>query len=245
MSRISPYQGVPKIVYGIDSVYTGISRRFRSLYGINIGLYIEKVTKLYRHVEEGFDFVPWSATDLEQVIRKARFEHDVRKRHFGIIPSIGSFAALATHGQGYREPGSPSLHIAIAPDKCNVHLDNIGFRVQGYGPDAGQHIVDELLWQDVIVNKLLGKILPKEITDFLHRFHPIVPSTRQIKPFSEIGVEFDIIKGRSRDLQRLWRVTIDVTHSCADSTCDVWRKLDGKSVEGDNKIMVWFKVVGM
>jgi len=245
MSRIAPYSGVPKVVYGIDPVYTGISKRFHALYGINIGLYIEKVTKLNRHVEEGFDFVPWSATDLEEVIRRARFEHDVHEKHLGFIPSVGKIASLATHGQSFREPGAPSLHIAIAPDKCNVHLDNWGFKLQGYGPNAGQHTIDELLWQDIIVNKLLGRILPAPVIDFLHRFHPIVPNTQQIKPFSEIGVEFDVIKGRSRDLQRLWRVTFDVTHTCVNSSCDAWRKLNGKTVEGDNKVMVWFKVTGL
>jgi hypothetical protein len=104
--------------------------------------------------------------------------------------------------------------------------------------------VDELVWQDKIV-PLLGKVLPTPVVDLLHRFHPMIPNTRQIKPFANIGFEFDVASGRSRDLQRQWRVTIDVTHSCSDSTCDVWRKLDGKSVKGDNQAMLMFKVVGM
>lgn len=73
----------------------------------------------------------------------------------------------------------------------------------------------------------------------------MIPNTRQVKPFSELGVEVDVVSGRSRDLQQQWRVTIDLTHSCANATCDVWRKLNGQSVEGDNKVMVMFKVVGM
>ena len=125
-----------------------------------------------------------------------------------------------------------------------MHLDDIGFRLEGYGPDAGQHIVDELVWQDKIV-PALGTLLPTVVTDFLQRFRPVIPNTRQVKPFSGLGLEFDVASGRSRDLQRQWRVTIDVTHSCSDITCDVWRKLDGKAVKGDNKTMLWLKVVGM
>lgn len=235
---------IPKVVYGLDPIYTGINTRFRTRHGIDLSAHIEKMSWLGRRVEQGFNFVPWDAGAFETALKHAGFKNDLREKHLGFIPSVGALAALATHGQGYREEGSPSLHCAIAPDICNVHLDNIGFRLDGYGPDAGQHIVDELVWQDKIV-PLIGKILPTQITDLLHRLHPMIPNTRQVKPFSELGVEVDVVSGRSRDLQRQWRVTIDLTHSCTNATCDAWRKLNGKSVEGDNKVMVMFKVVGM
>jgi hypothetical protein len=240
----SQQSGIPKVVYGLDPVYTAISRRFHARHGIDIGAHIEKMTQLGRRVEQGFYFVPWDAGQFEQALKRAGFENDRREKHLGFIPSVGTLAALATRGEGYRETGSPSLHCAVAPDLCNVHLDNVGFRLNGYGPDAGQHIADELAWQDKIV-PLLGKLLPHQATDFLHRFHPVIPSTRQVKPFSEIGVEFDVLSGRSRDLQRHWRVTVDLTHSCADVTCGVWRKLHDQTVEGDDKVMVMFKVFGM
>jgi hypothetical protein len=235
---------IPKVDYAFNPIYHDISTRFRTRHGIDIGEYIESMSWLGRRVEQGFSFVPRDAANLTTALGRAGFQNDLREKHLGFIPSVGALAALATHGQGYREKGSPSLHCAIAPDICNVHLDNVGFRMDGYGPDAGQHIVDELLWQDKIV-PAVGKLLPTQVTDLLHRFHPVIPNTRQIKPFSELGFEFDVASGRSRDLQRQWRVTIDVTHSCSDVTCDVWRKLDGKSVEGDNKATVMFKVVGM
>ncbi len=241
---------IPKVVYGLDPIYTGINTRFRTRHGIDLSAHIERMTWLGRRVEQGFNFVPWDAGAFEIALKHAGFKNDLREKHLGFIPSVGALAALATHGQGYREEGSPSLHCAIAPDICNVHLDNIGFRLNGYGPDAGQHIVDELVWQDKII-PLIGKILPTQLndlirlTDLLHRLHPVIPNTRQVKPFSELGVEFDVVSGRSRDLQQQWRVTIDLTHSCANATCDVWRKLNGKSVEGDNKVMVMFKVMGM
>lgn len=240
---MSETSNVPKIVYEFDPIYRGISTRFRSRH-IDISKHMESMSWLGRRLEDGFDFVPWSADDWEKTLRYAGFQHDLREKHLGFIPSVGTLAAFATQGQGYREPGSPSLHCSITSKRCNVHLDNIGFRVNGYGPDAGQHIIDELVWKTTII-PLLGYFLPTPVTDLLHRFHPIVPNTRQIKPLSEIGFEFNVVSGRSRDLQRQWRVTIDVTHSCSDSTCEVWRKLDGKSVEGENKTMVMFKVDGM
>ncbi len=135
----------------------------------------------------------------------------------------------------------------MSASKCNVHLDAVGFKVKGhYGPDAPQHITDELIWQDKIV-KNLETVLPKWATDGLYRLHPIVPSSRQIKPYSkEIGVQVDLVNKRRNHLQQQILVTIDVTHSCTDRTCGAWSKLHGQEVpSSDNKVMLMFKVFGM
>jgi hypothetical protein len=201
------------------------------------------MNKVERRLEEGFEFVPKSARAFEEALELAGFQPDQREMHLGFIPSAGTLAALATHGQGYREKGSPSLHCAVASDKCSVHLDNIGFRCDGYQPNAGQHVADELLWQAIIV-PALGKFLPTAITDVLHRFHPVVPNSGQFKPFSRRGVEFDLASGRSPDLQRQWRVTVDLTQSCSDKTCGLWRLIDEKKVQGADQVMVKFSVTG-
>jgi hypothetical protein len=251
-NRMSEPKSIPKVVYGFDPIFTGISTRFRTRHGININRHIESMSWVGQRIEQGFNFVPFSASDFLAELKEAGFENDLREKHLGFIPSVGAIAALATKGEGYREPGSPSLHCAVAPDLCNVHLDNVGFRVDGYNPDAGQHIVDELIWQDKVAPLLgtaIGKILPDSlsgiVTDMLHRLHPVVPNSRQVKPFSEVGVEFDVISRRSRDLQQHVRLTIDLTHACADTTCGAWRKLHGQTVQGDNRVMVMFKVLGM
>jgi hypothetical protein len=235
---------IHEMVYTKSRVYQDIRHRFRTRHQIDISKYIMSMTKLTQRYEDGFDFVPWNADAWERALVRAGFKPDLRETHLGFIPSIGKLAALATHGGGYREDGSPSLHCAVAKDRCNVHLDNIGFRLHGYNPDLGQHTTDELAWQAIIV-PLLGKVLPPQAVQLLHRFHPVVPNSRQVKPYSEIGVEFDVKQGRSRDLQRHWRLTIDLTHSCSDATCGVWRKINGQTVEGDNKLLVSFKVMGM
>lgn len=46
-----------------------------------------------------------------------------------------------------------SLHFAVAPDRCNVHIDQTGFILIGptgelvVDPDFAQHLVNELLWK--------------------------------------------------------------------------------------------------
>ncbi|QOJ14433.1 MAG: hypothetical protein HRU75_07180 [Planctomycetia bacterium] len=229
--------------YRFDPVYSQISRRFRDLYGIDLNSHVHKVLKLNRRLEEGFDFVAKSPGLWTQALVGAGFQRDDRDWHLGLIPSIGLIAAGATHGQGFREEGSPSLHCAVAADRCNVHLDNVGFRLSGYGPDAPQHIVDELIWQDKIVRPL-RRILPSFASNILHRLHPVVPNTRQMTPFSAVGAEFDLVSVRSKNLQQSLRLTIDATHSCKNSTCDALRALDGRKIEGDNRLMLTIKFLG-
>ena len=98
---------IPKVVYGLDAIYSGISTRFRTRHGIDISKHIESMSWLGRRVEEGFSFVPWDAREFETAVKRAGFENDLREKHLGFIPSVGALAALATHGQGYRERGSP------------------------------------------------------------------------------------------------------------------------------------------
>ncbi len=243
----APTTVIAEQVYTKDPVFRAISDRFWSKYKISVREHIEYVIKLGHRLEQGFDFVPMLASAWEEALIGAGFENDKRERHLGFLPSVGSIAAAATQGEGYREPGSPSLHCAVAPSQCNVHLDAVGFKVNGsYGPDAPQHIVDELIWQDKIV-KNLERVLPKWATDGLYRLHPIVPSSRQIEPYKkEVGVQVDLVNRRRNHSQQQILVTVDVSHSCADNTCGAWRKIQGKSIEaGENKVMLMFKVFGM
>jgi hypothetical protein len=229
--------------YQFNKVYHGISTRFLQLHHIKISDHIDKMLSVDNRLEVGFNFVPKDAAKWEEALIKAGFQPDKREMHFGIIPSVGKVAALATRGNGYREKGTPSLHCAVAKDECSVHLDNIGFRSDGYGPDAGQHIVDELIWQDKIVPKL-RRVMPVAVVDFLHRIHPVVPNSRQFRPFSQVGLELDLLARRSPDLQRQIKITIDLSHSCSNATCDAFRQIDGKSIRMENTLMLNFKVIG-
>ena len=229
--------------YQLHPVYQGIRDRFWLRYQIKIGDYIGKVTDIKWRLEEGFDFVPTDFEAFTSALRKAGFVHDVRDKHLGIIPSVGYFAALATEGEGYREPGSPSLHCAVARRLCKVHLDNFGFVLNGgYGPDAGEHIIDELGYQTYVVANVAKLSVP--VASVLARFHPVLPNSRQFKPFSAAGFQFDLLSGRSRDLQRQWKLTIDVTHACSDLTCGALRFVHGQEVRGENQFMLRLYVLG-
>lgn len=234
---------IPPPEYQFNEVYRAISSRFFQFHHIKISDYIDKMLSVSHRYEEGFNFVPKDADKWEDALKKAKFQPDTREMHFGIIPSVGKVAALATRGNGYREKGTPSLHCAVAKDECSVHLDNIGFRSDGYGPDAGQHIVDELIWQDKIVPRLRW-VAPAAVVDFLHRIHPVVPNTRQFRPFSQVGLEFDVMSRRSPNLQQQLKITIDLSHSCSNASCDAFRRLNGSSLRMENTLMLNFKVIG-
>ena len=233
---------VERFEYLLHPVYQAIRDRFRKVHHINIEDHIQAVQKVYWRTEEGFDFVPKSAAAWTQALRRAGFAHDVRDKHLGIIPSVGFFAALATVGEGYREPGSPSLHCAVANAMCKVHLDNMGFVLTGYGPDAGQHSIDELGWQTYVVAPFAKLSVP--LASVLARFHPVVPNSRQFKPFSAVGVQFDIYSKRSRDQQMQLKLTIDLTHACSDATCGALSALHGRSITGENQAMLNLSVLG-
>ena len=230
--------------YNSNWVFDTIRKRFFVLYGIKLGDHIDSVEKVTWRPQEGFDFIPTDAKAFVKALIEARFQLDSRERSFGIIPGIGYFAALATHGQGYREQSAGvMLHCAIAPDICNIHLDNTGFVLEGYNANAFQHIADDLLWQDKIVRNVARLSVP--LAKVLGRVHPIVPNLRQFKPLSEVGVQFDVYSRRSDDERSIFKLTIDATHSCSDVTCGALRALHGKSIEGENRIMLMVNVIGL
>lgn len=228
--------------YQYHPVYRGIRDRFWLVHGIDLTRFIGRMVDVKWRLEEGFDFVPTDHVAFTAALRNAGFAHDVRDKHLGIIPSVGYFAALATEGEGYRERGSPSLHCAVARRLCKVHLDNFGFVLTGYEPDAGEHIVDELGYQTYIVANVAR--LSRPLAGVLARLHPMVPNSRQFKPFSAVGFSFDVASGRSRNLQRQWKLSVDVTHACSDLSCGALRALHGQKVEGENQFMLNFTVIG-
>ena len=120
-----------------------ISARFFKLHSINLREHVKAIIQVKPTINAGFDFVPVDADAWGEALKRGGFQPDRRERILGIIPSVGSVAGMATHGQGYRENSEPSLHCAVAKDKCNVHLDNIGIRLGNYNANAPEHVVDE------------------------------------------------------------------------------------------------------
>jgi hypothetical protein len=62
-----------------------------------------------------------------------------------------------------RQVDITSLHVALTPAACNIHIDNVGFvlrgphSVVGLDPDFIQHLVNELVWKSILRDWLIGK----------------------------------------------------------------------------------------
>jgi hypothetical protein len=109
-----------------------------------------------------------------------------------------------------------SLHFAVAPDRVNVHIDETGFVFEDadgglvVGLNAGQHVVNELVWKT-----MLG--LPDWMAE---RIDIITPNSAN--DFSRFGVSADVRK------QKTYRVT--VTGTCAirgDFDCSIAVSVSG------------------
>ena len=56
-----------------------------------------------------------------------------------------------------------SLHVALTPAACNIHIDNVGFVLRGprsavgLDPDFIQHLVNELVWKTILRDWIVGK----------------------------------------------------------------------------------------
>lgn len=96
--------------------------------------------KLHSSPQGGFDF---TAKDPDRLIADFRktgnFIEDARSDFFG------SLMALVTKGRGFREVGSPSIHLEVNFDICQIHQDLEGFVTRGpdgkliYGPNMLAH----------------------------------------------------------------------------------------------------------
>lgn len=153
-----------------------IEDRFRILYKIDLGDHIKRVIKMGATTGEGFSFEPVDHKMFRLALQKTKkFFPDNGPYSHG--DAIGTIAASATNGEGWREEGLLSLHCAIAPEVCSVHLDGVGFVLEGrrgkYGPDVINHIAHDLGWWSIVnaayrQSSLLG--------DVLSRIHPHVLS---------------------------------------------------------------------
>lgn len=226
-----------------------ISARFYNLHGIDLRKHVKSIVKVNPTINAGFDFVAVDAERWADALQHGGFQPDTRERILGILPSVGSIAALATHGQGYRENSEPSLHCAVAKDYCNVHLDNIGIRLGNYNANAPQHVVDELVWQDKILPAMLKIGISPHFVDLLRRVHPVVPNLRQVTAVTKewqprVGVELDIARVRSKDASKQLRVYIDFSHACSNATCKLLNNMQSKTYN-DDRVMFTIEVTGL
>ena len=205
--------GIPGYEYYGNAIYKEIAGRLYKRHNIRIVDHINVMEKIGTTVGQGITFEPKDGEQLKNLLKMAKFAHDNRK-YF-----VDRLAAGATKGEGYREVGARSLHSQVTPTRCNIHIDHFGFVAIGlngqkyYNPDSAQHIVGELLWDDIIVgwvskhNRTLGGILGHT--------HPVIPNSRNRFKL-DFGGRIDVKKGNK------WSVGLEAT----------------RGISGENKFMV-------
>lgn len=187
--------GSPEIKY-----IKAIAKRFDDKYQLNLFSHIKTITKVGYVIAQGFYFVPVSSSNLVEALLATKKFHPDDKNSL-----VGCLASYATNGTGYREQGQgkdQSLHCDIASNECSVHLDETAFKSVGpygsfYNPDAGQHIVFDLGWDDKLVRPLyewkpgVGRFFDRITPNFLHS------STK----YSKYGASLDFHKSDDLTIQ--------------------------------------------
>jgi hypothetical protein len=86
-----------------------------------------------------------------------------------------------------------SIHCAVAPDICNIHIDEMGFVIAGpdgdviVDPDFLEHVVNELLLKSKLEHKL-----PEWLIDRLSLDLP-----NSTNAYSRVGVSFDFVQRKN------------------------------------------------
>lgn len=199
--------------------YKWIMKRFNAR-GMKIDLdsHIDYVCYASDILGEGISFRPKSAAELKTAIIDTQlFHHDDRSDFFG------KKAASATIGEGYREVSTPSLHVAISSEISSVHIDSYAFQFHApdgniiIGPDAGQHIIDEL-WFRLPMTWLRRKNMPF-LASVLQALHPVLPnSVNGYVP--RLGIRVELGGTPGRDLRSgvprfSFETTVDFTLAAA------------------------------
>ncbi len=220
--------------------YNAIAERLTQLSpGIDLGKHIEHGTKDFDAkieigptTSEGVSFVPRDPIALRNAIVAAKnknglpaFHHDNRKNW------IFRLAAVATHGGGYREIGSPSLHCAIASDVCNIHLDDFGFVSVGsdgktyFTPDALPHIGDELIFRAYVRKYLrkamvasLGEHVAAPATLLLDRSYLALPTLSKLN-MSKLTNTVDLRAGLGLKVAETNTVKLRFEATCGNKHC--------------------------
>jgi hypothetical protein len=192
-----------------SQVYKDICNRFYNRHFIKFPDHVAAILSVGVTNGQGIEFAAKDADKFQRLLRMPSFAPD-NKRHL-----CDRVASLATKGQGYREVGVPSLHIAVSPDLCSVHIDTFGFVAIGpdgqkyYNLDAIQHIVDELLLQD----KFVGWVTKRNRTlgAMLGRVHFAGPSSRNRYRLA-VGGRVNVVERPG------WSIGLEVNRSLSGET---------------------------
>jgi hypothetical protein len=183
---------------------------------IDLDSHIDYICYASDTLGEGIFFRPKSVGEFSTAITDTQFfHHDNRSDPFGRM------AASATTGEGYREVSTPSLHVAIHETIASVHIDSYAFMLIGpdgeyvIGPDAGQHIFDELLFR--MPMSWLRRKNMTFLASVLQVLHPVLPNSTN-RYNSIIGLRAAFGGSRKRDLRAgVPRLLLESTYNWGSS----------------------------
>lgn len=214
------HPGLPVSAYLTSQVWKDICHRFYKQHRIKFPDHVDTVVSVGVTNGQGIEFVARDHETFEALLKKPVFQPDDKKHLCDRV------ASMATKGQGYREASVPSLHIAVAPSLCSVHIDTFGFVAIGpngqkyYNPDAIQHILDELVWQDKFVGWVTTK--NRAVGAMLGRVHFDGPSSRN-RYRLQVGARVNVVERPN------WSIGFEAN----------------RSLEGENRYMGMIDVFGM
>lgn len=221
-------------------VYKAISGRLLEFNPpIDLGKHIEYGTKesdgrleIGPTTSEGISFAPRDSIALRLEIKYARNKNGLSVFHYDDRKIwVFRLAAVATHGSGYREIGSPSLHCAIATDVCNIHLDDFGFVSIGsdgktyFTLDSLPHVADELIYRAYVrkyVRKLLVASLGEKVaapaTLLLDRSYLAVPTLSKLN-MSKLTNKVDLRVGMGVKIAETDTLKLRFESTCGNGNC--------------------------
>ena len=165
-----------------------IAKRFAK-YNIKILDHIKSITAIGYKYEQGFEFWAVDKKNWLKTLRASKKFVPDKKDNL-----VGCAASAVTNGLGIRELGkNMSLHCAVSSFKCSVHLDNTGFRIKGpfgnmYSLDGGQHVIYDLLWDDLVVRNAYN--LNYELGWALDKIRPTFLNSKN--KYSQYGLGLDL-----------------------------------------------------
>lgn len=187
-----------------------IAKRFIEEHKIKILEHVRFITKVGYTYEQGFEYKVLDKNRWVQALYDSKKFLPDLKDNF-----IGYAASFFTDGKGFREIGSnKSLHCAVDDHKCSVHLDNTGFRIKGpngtyYSLDALQHVIYDLVWDDMVVKNLYK--LHYRAGWFFDRIQPVFLNSKN--NYSRYGVKALIIDSKTIQLNVEYMRSFDIGKS--------------------------------
>lgn len=245
-----------------DPTYTDISERLMEFSPrIDLGKHIEHGTKEFDDkieigptTSEGISFVPRDSVALRMEIVAARNKNGLSVFHYDDRKIwIFRLAAVATHGGGYRQIGSPSLHCAIASDVCNIHLDDFGFVAIGsdgktyFTPDALPHIADELIYRAYIRKYVrmalvtgLGEKIAAPATLLLDHSYLAVPTLSKLN-MSKLTNEVDLRVGLGVKIAETDIIKLRFESTCGNTNCSDNRNMMTLDIDLNKLVNIFTK----